>query len=362
MNIQQVHFDCRHFRGDIPCKPNKERDKICENCDEYSPISKKILIIKLGALGDVIRTTPLVTRFREIYPACHISWITHSPEILPESAIDRIFKWDFKNVYILSHQQFDIAINLDKDYEACALLSEVKAVEKYGFLLKDHHIAPATPAAEHKLLTGFFDSLSKKNTKSYLEEIFEICHLNFNQEECLLDVDKNLSMKWEEIIRQKAQGKKVIGLNTGCGLRWPTRLWPQEYWIKLIEMLQQDGYFPMVLGGPDEDEMNRFYSGQTGCYYPGLYSLKEFIALTNQTHLVVTAVSMMMHIATALRKPMILFVNIFNPHEFELYGRGEIVQPTTGCDCFYGQSCSRERHCMRDILPETVFSAIKKYV
>ncbi|HRH38283.1 MAG TPA: hypothetical protein PK760_08055, partial [Flavobacteriales bacterium] len=82
-----IKYDCRHFQGHIPCKPNKLRGKVCGGCDEYAPVSKRILFIKLGAIGDVIRTTPLVTRFRAEYPGCRISWITHSPAILPKSQV-----------------------------------------------------------------------------------------------------------------------------------------------------------------------------------------------------------------------------------------------------------------------------------
>ncbi|MBL6962787.1 MAG: glycosyltransferase family 9 protein [Bacteroidetes bacterium] len=358
MNLSKVKFDCKYFIGDFPCKPNKERNKICDSCDEYTPVSKRILIIKLGAIGDVIRTTPLVVKFKDLYPDCHISWLTHFPDILSKKNIDQIYKWNFTSAYILRNKKFDIAINLDKEFEACSLLNELQAEEKYGFSLKDNHMAPATPAAEHKLITGLYDSVSQANTKSYLEEIFEICHFKFNFEEYLLDVDPDFDSKWMKILGDKANGKKIIGLNTGCGNRWLTRLWPTEYWIELIQKLQQNDYCPVVLGGPDEDAQNKIYAEKTGCYYPGTYSLQEFIALTNNTDLIVTAVSMMMHIATGLKKPMILFVNIFNKNEFELYNRGEIISPSSGCDCYYGTSCSRERHCMRDISVEEVYGAI----
>ncbi len=361
MNESDIKYDCIYFKGGIPCRPNKEKGSICVGCSDYKKPSKRILIIKLGAMGDVIRTTPLVVRFRKIYPGCHITWLTHTPDILPQNEIDEILQWEFTSVFQVRHQRFDIALNLDKEYEACALLSQVEAPEKYGFTLKDHHIAPATPAAEHKLVTGLFDSVSQKNTKSYLEEIFEICHLKFGHEPYLMDVEKVYHDKWRDKFREIAGGKKVIGLNTGCGKRWLTRLWPRDLWIELIKMLQFNGYFPVVLGGPDEEEANRYYAAQTGCYYPGTFSLKEFIALTNNVDVVVTAVSMMMHIATALQKNMILFVNIFNPYEFELYGRGEIIQPSTGCDCYYGTSCSREKPCMEDIDADRVFEAVVKY-
>ena len=67
---------------------------------------------------------------------------------------------------------------------------------------------------------------------------------------------------------------------------------------------------------------------------------------------------MMTHIALALKKQLILFHNIFNVHEFELYGRGIIIEPTTGCDCYFGNRCSREKSCMKDIYVQDVLTNI----
>ncbi|QKG51589.1 hypothetical protein [Hymenobacter sp. BRD67] len=43
--------DCRHFRGDLPCRPNKEHGYLCGDCPVYAPVSKRILLIKLGLLA-----------------------------------------------------------------------------------------------------------------------------------------------------------------------------------------------------------------------------------------------------------------------------------------------------------------------
>ncbi|HEX2935885.1 MAG TPA: glycosyltransferase family 9 protein [Bacteroidales bacterium] len=359
--IESLKFDCRYFKGHIPCKPNKLYNKECSSCDMYEPISKRILIIKLGAIGDVIRTTPLIVKYRALYPGCHITWVTQSPDILPASQVDVIYKFDFTAVYTIQNTRFDIAINLDKEPEACSLLKDVTATEKYGFIWNNHHIDIATPAAEHKLITGLFDHISKTNTKHYLDEIFEICHLQFNDEPFLLDVNPEYAAKWDSL-KQKEGGKPIIGLNTGCGKRWTTRLWPNEYWIQLIKELQKNGYFPMLLGGEAEDENNRYLSAETGAYYPGHFSLKEFIALTSKCDLVVTQVSMMMHIVTALKVPLVLMNNIFNKHEFYLYGNGAIVEPSTGCDCYYGNTCKRERSCMHDISVASIFGNITNLI
>jgi heptosyltransferase-2 len=359
MELKEVKFDCRFFRGEIPCIPNKLRNKVC-TCDEYQRIETKILIIKLGAIGDVIRTTPLVTRLRKLYPNLHITWLTQSPEILPRDKIETIYKFDFKSVFLVTHDEYDLAINLDKDKEACQLLAEVNAKQKFGFIWRNNHIDACTMNAQHKLITGFFDNLSKENTKHYLDEIFEICHQKYEGEEYLLNYNKEQAAKWN-VLREKAKGKPIVGLNTGCGKRWLTRLWPKEYWVSLINQLKEEKFYPVLLGGTDEDEMNKFYAEKTGAYYPGTFSLEEFIALTSNCDSIVTAVSMMMHIAMGLQKPLILFNNIFNSKEFYMFHRGEIIEPTSGCDDFYGNTCSRKIHCMNDISVERVLKAIVKW-
>ena len=358
MEYKDIKFDCKHFRGHIPCKPNKSWDVTCDQCEHYTPITKRILIIKLAAIGDVIRTTPLLKKYRSLYPDCHITWVTLYPDVLPPDEIDTILKLDGISIMTVTNASYDIAINLDKDPEACALLYQVKAQEKYGFTLDDGHIGVATPRAQHKLITGLFDGISQKNTKSYLEEIFEICHLEFDYEEYSINVNEAHRDKWQAIMKETADGKPIIGLNTGCGERWKTRMWPADYWKALIAQLTDQGYFCLLLGGKAEHEGNLAYAQETDAHYAGHYSLPEFIGLASTCDAIVTPVSLTMHIALALRKQMILFNNIFNPHEFELYGRGMIIEPTSGCDCYYGNTCKRDRCCMNDLSVDAVVSGI----
>lgn len=359
MNISEVKYNCRHFRAGIPCGPNKKHDVTCLDCSYYQPVDTKVLIIKLGALGDVIRTTPLIERFKKEYPNVHFTWLTHSPAVLPSSEIDIIYKWDFTSVYTVQNTKFDIAVNLDKDNEACMLLANVDAKIKYGYIWKDNHIAAATDRAEHKLLTGFFDGLSKENTKSYLEEIFEICHFDFQKEEYLINLNQHLADQWKERFEVLSEGKKIVGLNTGCGPRWNTRLWSDHNWEVLALELKKRGYFPVFLGGELEHEKNMRMSQNVTCSYPGHFSLEEFMAITNSCDFIITQVSMMMHIATALKKKMVLCNTIFNKHEFELYDRGLIVEPPKPCECYFGNTCKRgENSCMHDIHPSDFVKAI----
>jgi len=175
MSNNKVYFsDCRHFKGYIPCLPHKQHGYHCETCPEYSRVSKKILIIKLGAIGDVIRTTPLLTRLWEEEPEAEIWWLTYSPDVVP-AKVDKVLDFTLENIITLRNITFDLIINLDKDFHACALAGEIRSDDTWGYILNNGRPAPANKNAEHKFITGIYDDISKENTKSYMQEIFEIC-------------------------------------------------------------------------------------------------------------------------------------------------------------------------------------------
>lgn len=359
MNFSEVKTDCRFFKGNIPCAPNKKYGAICSSCTEYQAIETRILIIKLAALGDVIRTTPLLHKFKEKYPNAHITWLTQSPEILPKNQIDCILDFNAISIFRLENTIFDVVINLDKEAEPCILMAKIEAKQKFGYTWLDHGVAPCTPASEHKLLTGFFDGISKANTKSYLEEIFEICHETFNFESYSIQLNESKYQLFSEKINSLKSDKLVVGLNTGCGPRWNTRLWKDEYWVELALSLSKAGYFPMFLGGELEHERNTKMSQLASVHYPGFFDLESFISLTNTCDIVVTQVTMMMHIATALQKKMVLMNTIFNDCEFELYGRGVIVGPPNACECYYGNICKYDSPCMHNITPDQILKSIQ---
>jgi ADP-heptose:LPS heptosyltransferase len=357
-----VRPDCRHYRGDLPCRPNKEHGYMCGDCPVYAPVTKRVLLIKLGAIGDVIRTTPLLRRLRQEYPGCYITWLTLTPAILPQQEVEEILKFDYASALQLQARQFDIAINLDKEKEACALLLNVQAENKFGYTLRPYDGVPwpINPQANHKYLTGVFDQLSIGNTKPYVQEIFELCGFDFRGEEYVFDTHEGKGYDWSAL--PPASAGPRIGLNTGCGDRWTTRLWSTEKWIQLITELQAAGYAPVLLGGEAEHPRNLELQAATGAAYLGTFPLPQFINLMNQMAGVVTQVTMGMHISIALRKPTILMNNIFNPHEFDLYGRGQIVAPNRQCVCFYRGTCRLGTSCMEELPADKVFQAVQESI
>ena len=363
MNIKT---DCTEFLGYIPCKPNKLHGVHCveengETCRYYKKTGTRILIIKLGAAGDVIRTTPLLKALREKYENAYIVWLTHFPDLVPavsddSNGVNKIYKWDSTSLYFLQSVSFDIVINLDKDEYACGFASLFEGRTKlYGYTIKENRPYPANALAEHKYMTGLFDDVSIANTKNYMQEIFEICDLKFGKEEYILPKHNGPG----EL--NIAKDKKVIGLNTGCGGRWTSRLWPEKYWEELALLLLKKNYEVVLLGGPEEDEKNKRLSENTGAKYYGTFPLKTFIGVMDKCDAVVTVVTMAMHIAVGLKKQIILLNNIFNKHEFELYGRGKIVEPEKKCTCYFQPRCTnKDYHCLEHLYPQKIVEELTK--
>src|SRR5437899_483632 len=136
-SFDSLKVDCRFFRGDVPCNPHKQHGVHCvdeqgQDCAHYEKLTSKILIIKLGAIGDVIRTTPLLRKLKEVYPRAQIWWLTLTPDIIPRS-VDVILPFTLQSLSTLNATTFDILYNLDKDKEACALAVTVQAKVKKGF-------------------------------------------------------------------------------------------------------------------------------------------------------------------------------------------------------------------------------------
>jgi heptosyltransferase-2 len=345
--------DCRWFRGDIPCRPHKQHGVHCVDergnpCPHYEAQTGSILIIKLGAIGDVIRTTPLVHRLRALHPHARIWWLTLFPDVVP-SLVDVVLPFTPQTLATLRAVRFDSVLNLDKDREACGLTASLDAAVKKGFTLRDGKPAPIDADAVPKFMTGVFDDLNKANTKSYVEEIFEICGLRFNGERYILDNFAHEGYRWK-----LPQRKTIVGLNTGCGGRWTSRLWAEKNWVALAKKLKKAGYLPLLLGGEQEHARNRRIAAKSGALYAGHFPLHQFINLVDQCDLVVTAVTMAMHITIGLNKKIVLFNNIFNPHEFELYGLGEILEPEFDCPCYFSPVCPND--CMQYIRPDRVFA------
>ena len=312
----------------------------------------KILIIKLGAIGDVLRTTSILQGLRKRYKG-EVYWITKkgtSPLLSNNPYIKTVLPYTQGSIDFLKNLFFDIVINLDEDFEACSLATRLKKRELYGFYLdKEGRITP-TPTAQEWFNMGALgkkpenDELKKKNNKTYQKIMHEILNLPYENPDTLIILTRKQFLFAKEFKRRYniKNNDLIIGLNTGSGDRWPKQL-SIEKTVALAEKLYKKYKAKIILfGGENELERNdniissaRFPIINSGCGN----NLFEFPALINLCHLFITSDSLGMHIALGLKRKTIAFFGPTSASEIEMYGLGEKVISKSSCYCCYKSNC-----------------------
>ncbi|MBI2629024.1 glycosyltransferase family 9 protein [Candidatus Pacearchaeota archaeon] len=293
----------------------------------------KICIIKLGALGDVVRTTPLLLGIKEKYPESEITWITKSnaKEILEDNElVDNLLFIPCKTA-----ENFDIIYNLDIEQEATKLALEINAEKKYGFYDNEGFPTAFNEGAEYYLNTVFDDEIKKSNRKTYQQMMFDIMEITYKQQEPFISVHKKNKEEMNEFLRKNSLvDKKIIGFNIGASKTWPSKAWSKQKIIEFIPRAKEKGYEVLLLGGEDEaqvmDEIYNFNIGKEIKIYKRntANSLKDFFATIFFCHVIICGDTLALHVATALKKQVIALFFCNSPDEIESYGRvKKLVSP-----------------------------------
>jgi ADP-heptose:LPS heptosyltransferase len=355
--------DCSFFPGDRPCKYHKESGIKCDNCTYYLPIESKILIIKLDAIGDVLRTTSILRPLKEKYPGAYITWCTRKESkdlFINNNLVDSVIIINDDAMYRLSVENFDLIINLDTSKISSAIASTTNCKNKIGFILNEKgSVIPTSNSAMEWLQMSAFDDVKKANKKTYQHIMYEICDLNLPVQRPILNIANNNtdSLKNKYGINNQ---KFTLGLNTGVGNRWPNKGWPLERWEELIQLLKQEDFNLLLLGGPEEREKNSFliekfnFLVDTGCDN----SILDFSSIVNICDLLITADTFALHIGTALDKFVIAMFGPTSVSEIELYGKGTKLTGTKECRCFYQRSCKEAESCMTSINANILYQKI----
>jgi heptosyltransferase-2 len=331
-----------------------------------------ILIIKLGAIGDVIRTTAILPGLKEKYKDYSIDWITKkaSFDILKNNnLIENTYLIDDVIKSLLKNKEYDLIINLDDDNEACILASKIKHKEIIGAYSEDGknlYTESSSLWFDMGLISRFgkqkADELKAKNKKTYPEIIYEILGMDYKKQEPILNLsDDELDFGKQFADKNSINDNDlVIGINTGAGGRWQDKRLSIKETAELIDKLDNKVNARLLLfGGPTEDERNNKIKQEiktdiidAGCNN----SLMEFVSLVNLCNIVITSDSLAMHIGTALKKKIVSFFAPTSSAEIELYSRGIKILPKKGCICCYKSKC--------DISPEwdidEFINAVKK--
>jgi ADP-heptose:LPS heptosyltransferase len=351
---------------------HKESGIACPECFHYAPVKEKILIIKLDAMGDVLRTTALLPPLKRKYPESTVTWLTLSPSVdffVGNTLVNEVVDFRVDALPRILSEAYELVINPDTNKLSASLATLARGKEKLGFGLDERGaVFPFDSEGKRWLEMGAFDDLKKANQFTYQEILLRICRLRDD------DFPIVLSLLPGEVETQRrfaekyhlVSGRKVIGLYTGAGERWKMKCWTDEGFRELITLLLAETDYSIVLyGGPDASRRNAdlyrefAYSKRlvsTGTDNP----LRTFLALLSLSDLIVTGDTMALHAGLGLGKKVVGLFGPTSAAEIEMYGRGIKVTGKVDCLCCYRAHCTQSPTCMDTISPEMVLEAIRK--
>jgi heptosyltransferase II len=281
----------------------------------------KILIIKTGAAGDVLRTTPLLRK----YSNEEVDWFvgTENGSLLSKEYVSNIISSE----QLLPKTKYDLVISLEDDPSIVSnVFRHIQYVDIFGTYLNASGNLVYTNdsrewfemgvASAHGLAIA--DALKLANRDSYQEIIFRGLGLSFNSEEYVLPtLTRQTSLCGEIAVAPKA------------GNRWPSKNW--FYFEEAMKLLS-----------------NRF----TVNVLPARSTLQEHIADIQNHKLVLSGDSLPMHIGLGLKKKCVTLFFCTSPWEIYDYGRMEKIISPMLKDYFY----------TKEHIPELTRSITKKDV
>jgi len=361
---------CKRFSGYKPCFP----DHNCweDGCKDNIPVGKKILIINLDAMGDVLMTTAQLPSIKRKYPDSTIYWITlknAAPLLLNNPLIDHVYNFDASSLLILQQMKFDYVMNVDKSQQSCALLNSINAQQKRGFGLNENgKIIPVNEGANYNYKLGMDDhfkfKINQRTGQDYLAETFE---LDYKRDEYILELtqdEKDFIEKYKKKVGIRKKDK-LIGFNTGCSELYPNKKMTVEQHIYLIRKLLKKKYKIILLGGPEDTirnkEIHSHFKGKI-INTPTKEGLRRGICYESIPDIVVTGDSLGMHIAIGLKKYVIVWFGVSCWTEIDLYERGvKLFQEDLFCSPCWKKQCPYNLECIKMIDLDRIILEIDNY-
>ena len=337
----------------------------------------RVLIVKLGSIGDIIHTLPSLAAIRRAMPDANISWVVEEgvAEMLRGNAlIDNLIEVDTKSMRggmvieemllgvgkqlrHLRKFKFDIAIDFQGLWKSATIAKLSGAKRRWGFSREG-----LREPSSRVLLT---DTVQVPAQINVIRKNLALASgaLGF----VLPDkIEFPIATTPEHVVEADAIIARAVGdfaiLNPGGG--WVTKLWHAEKFGVLADRLwESHGLVSVVATGPRERELAQTVAANSGSGRTILEqpSLKGFYELAKKAKVYVGGDTGPTHIAVAAGAPVI---GIFGPTEWWRNGSpnpDDIVVERNDIDCrvdCHRRTCGKWI-CM-DINVETVLNAVSR--
>lgn len=315
---------------------------------------KRILIIKLVGLGDAALLLTVLGRIKEAWPRTEIHVLTTSSNAMVFKKnglyIDNVMEIDISGSKNISHglvslvrdlgrSGYDLALDFEQHFYLTPIILYLANIPLRGGFYYYHarsllftHARRVCPD-RHMLL----DFLSLARTLIPIPEAVPKKLVP----PAIPSTNRVHAAEW---LRKKGlAGKKKIVLHPGCGPSGRCRAWPKERFAHLAVKLAHQGYVILLSGTPMERSIIDFIVAKSegGEIHSlvGELDFLDYLALLDDSELLIANDTGPMHLGAALRVPTLGLFGPENPERYKPYGPGNfylyVQQPCSPCNQNY---------------------------
>jgi heptosyltransferase-1 len=335
----------------------------------------RFLIVRLGALGDVVHAIPVAAALRRAYPQAQIDWLVSAKhrEILDlVSAIDRRLVINdregavggtslWRAIGELRRGRYDVVLDLQGLIKSALLARLSGAPRILGFsasysregLARMFYTESYDPGRG-----GLYDARETRHVVAINLGLLALLGITADVPEFPIESADSAAARWAS---ERSNGRYAL-LNPGAA--WPNKRWPPSRLAAVAHALHaRHGLMSVVLWGPGEEHLAQAVVADA----PGAALLSpkttiaDLVALTRGAALMVSGDTGPTHIAAAVGTPLI---GIYGPTRPARNGpmspHDVTVSRDAICQCHHLRRCKLDRMCLLDIEVSEVLGAVEQ--
>ena len=335
----------------------------------------RILIVRLGALGDIVHALPVAAALRRAFPSARIDWLVSAKhrellDLVP--IIDRRLVINdradasggssvMQAIGDLRRQHYDVAIDLQGLIKSAMLARLSGASRVIGF---------SSSYVRERLARLFYTDVHDPGTTGVRTSAGSgrhIVHINLGLLEAVGISNASVEFAIEDVDSsaaravQDATGGRYVLLNPGAA--WPNKRWPPDRFGAIARRLRDKGLPSAVLWGPQEEPLARevvAHSEGSAMLAPRT-TIADLVALSRGASLMVSGDTGPTHIAAAVGTPLVALFGPTRPQRNGPWLPDDVcVSRADVCQCHHLRQCRLATMCLMDVQVEEVAGAIER--
>ena len=324
----------------------------------------KLLIVRLGALGDIVHTVPAAAALRRACPGARIDWVVdarHASFAELVTCIDRVVPLEkptlgawLQLVRTLRPARYDVALDFQGLMKSALIARASGAHRVAGFSIWHLREKGARP---------FYSEVGDGEPAAHVIQknlsLLSVAGINSTEVEFPLAHSRSVVV---ETVRAEASGRPIALINPGAA--WPNKRWPAKKFAALAAALHgHTGLRSLVTWGPSEKALADTIVGASegAASLAPATSVSDLAVLMRQAALVVSGDTGPLHIAAAMGTPLI---GLYGPTWPERNGPWDpddvVISRANVCVCHHKRQCLRGAPCINDITLEEVVAVAEK--